>query len=65
LEGEVTIVWYNESKCNFAELAIDPFLKIPYTVEPLPDKLAYIAPKSINAVFLSPIFGYAGKTIVS
>ena len=40
-------------------------IKIPNTVEPEPDRLAYCAPNAQSCSFISPISGYAGITIDS
>ena len=40
-------------------------LKIPNTVEPEPDRLAYCAPNAQSFSFISPISGYVGITIDS
>ena len=52
-------------KNNLASLAEASSSKIPYTVEPLPDRLANRAPNSSSFRLMAPISGYAGITIRS
>jgi len=54
-------LWKNDSALfNLASSS-----KTPYTVEPLPDRLANFAPLSNNFCLIAPISGYAGITIFS
>ena len=59
------MVLWEFRKNNSASFAIASSLKIPYTVEPLPDKLENKAPNSRIFFFILPISGYAGITIRS